>query len=210
MSSTGNSIQYLIITCNEKDPEKSLLCMWIYIFIWSESVSRSVVSNSLWLHGLLHARLPCPWNSPEKNIGVGCHALLQGIFPTQWLNPQPLQLLHCRQILYCWATGEAHKELTAVVAQSPSHVPLFAAPQTATHKTSLSLTISWSLPKFMLIASVMLSSHLILWRPLLLLPSIFPSIRLFQWVVCSHQMTKILKLQLQYQSFQWIFRVHLP
>ena len=82
MSSTGNSIQYLIITCNEKDPEKSLLCIWIYIFIWSESVSFSVVSNSLWLHGLSHARLPCSWNSPEKNIGVGCHALLQGIFPT--------------------------------------------------------------------------------------------------------------------------------
>ena len=33
---------------------------------------------------------------------------------------------------------------------------------------------------------------------------------LFQWVVCSHQMTKILELQLQHQSFQWIFRVDLP
>ena len=44
---------------------------------------------------------------------------------------------------------------------------------------SLSLTISWSLPKFMFIASVMSSSHLILWHPLLLLPSIFPSIRDF-------------------------------
>ena len=36
-------------------------------------------------------------DSPSKNIGVGCHALLQGIFPTQGLNPG---LLHCRQILY--------------------------------------------------------------------------------------------------------------
>ena len=43
-------------------------------------------------------------------------------------------------------------------------------------QASLSLTISWSLPKFMFIALVMLSSHLILWCPLLLLPSIFPSI----------------------------------
>ena len=33
---------------------------------------------------------------------------------------------------------------------------------------------------------------------------------LFQWVICSHQMTKILELELQYQSFQWIFRVDLP
>ena len=47
------------------------------------------------------------------------------------------------------------------------------------HQASLSLTISQSLPKFMFIALVMLSSHLILWHPLLLLPSIFPSIRDF-------------------------------
>ena len=40
----------------------------------------------------------CPWNSPGKNTGVGCHALLQGIFPTQGCNPG---FLHCRQILYC-------------------------------------------------------------------------------------------------------------
>ena len=47
------------------------------------------------------------------------------------------------------------------------------------HHTSLSLTISWSLPKFMSVAPVMPSSHLILWCPLLLLPSIFSSIRDF-------------------------------
>ena len=45
-----------------------------------------------------------PWDSLGKNTGVGCHALLQGIFPTQGLNSH---LLHCRQILYCWATREA-------------------------------------------------------------------------------------------------------
>ena len=38
-----------------------------------------------------------PWDSPGKNTGVGCHFLLQGIFPTQGLN---LGLLHCRQTLY--------------------------------------------------------------------------------------------------------------
>ena len=42
-------------------------------------------------------RLLCPWNSPGKNTGVGCHSLLQGIFPTQESN---LCLLHRRQILY--------------------------------------------------------------------------------------------------------------
>ena len=43
------------------------------------------------------ARLLCPWNSPGKNTGAGCHFLLQRIFPTQGSN---LGLLHCRQILY--------------------------------------------------------------------------------------------------------------
>ena len=50
-------------------------------------LSHSVVSDSLRSHGLQPARLLCPWNSPGKNTGVGCHALLQGIFPTQGLNP---------------------------------------------------------------------------------------------------------------------------
>ena len=50
-------------------------------------------------------------------------------------------------------------------------------------------------------------NHLILCHPLLLLPSVFPSIRvLFKWVSSSHQVAKVLELQLQHQSFQWIFR----
>jgi len=62
-----------------------------------------------------------------------------------------------------------------VDVQSPNHVWLFETPWIAAHQASLSLTISQSLPKFMSIASLMPSSHLILWCPLLL-PSIFPSI----------------------------------
>ena len=60
-----------------------------------------------------------------------------------------------------------------------SHVQLFATPWTAAHQAALSLFISWSLPKFMSIESVMLSNHLILRCPLLLLPSIFPIIKVF-------------------------------
>ena len=63
--------------------------------------------------------------------------------------------------------------------QSLSHVQLFATPWTAAHQASLSITSSWSLLKLMSIESVMPSNHLILCRPLLLLPSIFPSIRVF-------------------------------
>ena len=62
---------------------------------------------------------------------------------------------------------------------SLSHVRLFATPWTAAHQASLSITNSWSLPKLMSIKSVMPSNHLIICRPLLLLPSIFPSIRVF-------------------------------
>ena len=60
-----------------------------------------------------------------------------------------------------------------------SHVRLFAAPWTAAHQASLSITNSQSLFKFMSIESVMPSNHLILCHPLLHLPSVFPSIRVF-------------------------------
>ena len=60
-----------------------------------------------------------------------------------------------------------------------SHVQLFATPWTAACQASLSITNSWSLLKLMSIESVMSSNHLILCHPLLLLPSIFPSIRVF-------------------------------
>ena len=59
--------------------------------------SCSVVSDSLLPHGLQPAKFFCPWDSPGKHTGVGCHDLLQGIFPTQESNPG---LLHCRQMLY--------------------------------------------------------------------------------------------------------------
>ena len=57
-----------------------------------KSESHSVMSNSLRPHGLYSL-----WNSPGQNIGVGSLSFLQGIFPTQGLNPG---LLHCRRILY--------------------------------------------------------------------------------------------------------------
>ena len=58
----------------------------------SESESHSVMSDSLGPHGLYS-----PWNSPGENTRMGSFSLLQGIFPTQGLNPG---LPHCRQIIY--------------------------------------------------------------------------------------------------------------
>ena len=63
--------------------------------------------------------------------------------------------------------------------QSLSHVRVFVTPWTAAHQASLSITNFWSLLKLMSIELVMPSNHLILCHPLLLLSSIFPSIRVF-------------------------------
>ena len=89
-----------------------------------------------------------------------------------------------------------------VVVQLLSHVRFFANPWTAACQAFLSFTISLSFLKLMSIESVMPSNHHIFCRPLLLLPSIFPSIRVFssESVLCI--MWPVLKFQLQHQSFQ--------
>ena len=70
-------------------------------------------------------------------------------------------------------------KLVNVVVRFLSCVRLFVTPWTAAHKASLSFTISWSLLKLISIELMMPSNHLIFCHPLLLLPSIFPSIRVF-------------------------------
>ena len=66
-----------------------------------------------------------------------------------------------------------------IVAQLLSHVRLFTTPWTAAHQAPLIFTISQSLLKLLSIESVMPSNHLVIFHPLLLMPSIFPSIRAF-------------------------------
>ena len=58
------------------------------------SAVQSVVSDSLQKYGLQSARRHCAWGFPGKNTGMGCHFLLQGIFPTQGSNSHLLHLLH--------------------------------------------------------------------------------------------------------------------
>ena len=74
----------------------------------------------------------------------------------------------------------------AVVVQSLSFVLLFMTPWTAARQAPLSSTTSWSFLKFTSIESVMPSNHLILCHPILLLPSIFPSIRVFSNELALH------------------------
>ena len=145
---------------------------------------------------------------PGKSTGVGCHALLQGISPTQGSN---LVSHTAGRFFTSWANREAQFQVSVqfslsvmsdflwpqrfrlpsvnmwiqislqdvVAVQLLSYVQLFVTPWTAARQASLSFTLSWSLLKLTSIESVMPSNHLILCRPLLLPPSIFPSIRVF-------------------------------
>ena len=92
--------------------------------------------------------------------------------------------------------------------QSLSRVRLFATPWTAACQDSLSVTNSQSPPKPMSVESVMPSNHLILCHPLLLLPSVFPTIRVFsnESALCIRWP---LEFQLQHQLFQWASRTDL-
>ena len=129
--------------------------------------------------------------------GTGCHdlcflnVLLLTFLGTRWTLPvckfsyfliseKYLSLIFHDSICYAFCISSV---------QSHNLVRLFATPWTATHEASLSITNSQSLLKFMSVESVMPSSHLILCPPLLLLPSVFPSISVFsnKSVVCIRQ-----------------------
>ena len=96
-----------------------------------------------------------------------------------WVPITCRQLLKKLEIHYWGKPIISYSHKTFVVVQSLSHVSLLATPRTATGQASLSITNTRSLLKLMTIESVMPSNHLILCRPLLFLPSIFPSIRVF-------------------------------
>ena len=138
-------------------------------------------------------RVLCPWAFPGKSTGVGFNFLLQGIFLTRyWTHVSCIDRLFFFFFLNPWVTRKAldsgktdhlfglfHKLVQFSSVQSLSRVWLFATPWITAHQASLSITKSQSLPKLMSIKSVMSSSHLILCRPLLFLPPIPPSIRVF-------------------------------
>ena len=188
----------------------------LYSLTWSPEASLEV--NKLWpsLWNIFHsfisnvqlfaiprtvaARLLHPGDSSGKNTWVGCHALLQGIFRTQGSNPGLLGW----QILY----HLSHQGHPLSSIQLLSCVQLFVTPWTTARQASLSITnsqlaqthVHWVSDAIQ--PSHPLSSHS--------LPAFNLSQHqgLFQWVSSSNQLAKVLELQLQYQSFQWIFRLH--
>ena len=130
-------------------------------------VSHSVVSDSLLI------RLLCPWGFSRQGYWSGC--LLQGIFLTQGSN---LHLLHCRQIL-CHPNHQGSPQIYYQFRSVAQSCPTLATTWTVACQASLSITNSRSLLKLIFIQSVMPSNYFILCHPHLLLPSIFPRIRVF-------------------------------
>ena len=153
---------------------------------------------SLQPHGLCS-----PWNSSGQDTGVGSLSLSRG---SSQPRDRTRESHIAGRFFNSWATREAHRKTTHLFlvleiiqtnnkvfcvsmclsvfmvsqsVQSLSRVWLFAAPCTEARQASLSITNSWSLLKLLSIMSATLSHYLILCRPLLLPPSIFPSIRVF-------------------------------
>ena len=106
---------------------------------------------------------------------MGCHFFLQGIFLTQGSDPPLLHLLH-RQVGSLPPEPPGKPSLLLQFNSVAQSCPSLCNPWTAAHQTPLSFTISQSLRKLMSVESEIPSNHLILCRPLLNLPSIFPSI----------------------------------
>ena len=184
------------------------------LYCWWEC---KLVSNTLRLRGLQHAKLPCPslsprvcsdswplnrWYYPIISFSVGPFFSFPQCFPASgsfgmsWLFPPggqsigalvsaPVFLMNIHGWFPLRLTGlislksRGLSKMFSDIVQLLSHVWLFMTPWTAARQTSLSNTYSLSLLNLMPIELVLPSNQLILCCPLLLLPSIFPSIRVF-------------------------------
>ena len=154
----------------------------------------SVVADSLWAHELLF----CPWNFQAKMLER------VAISPSR-VSSQPKDQTWSPESVALAGRFFTTEPPQFSSVQLLSCVWLFVIPWTIAHQASLSITNSWSVPKLMSMESVMPSNHLILCCLLLLLPSIFPSIKVFSndSALHSHQVAKVFKFQVQHQSFQW-------
>ena len=148
---------------------KSILLKWVCVFVCSVTQSCQTLCD------------PMNCISPGPSI--------HGIFPATYWSGQPFPsprdldtivteiVPFSEQTYVCWRDRIVREFGMDMSVQSLSHIRLFVTPWTAASQASLSITNSWSLLKLMSIEMVMPSNHLILCHSLLLLPSIFPSIR---------------------------------
>jgi len=162
---------------------------WAQFLGWEDSLERELVTHSNIL----------AWKIPWTEELCGLQSTGSQRVGHDWVtNVHISKLIKIQTLNMC-------NFYTLVVFQSLSHVWLFSTPWTAARQPSLSFTISQSLLKLMSIELMMSSNHLIFCCPLLLLPSIFPII--FPMNPFFTSGGQCMKLQLQRQSFQWIFKV---
>ena len=144
--------------------------MFVFVInMYSVQFSHSVVSDSLRPHGLQHRRLPCP--APTPGVYSNSCPFSWWCYPTTSSFVVPFS-----------SHLQSFPEFSSVQfssVQSLSHLRLFATPWIAARQASLSITNSRSSLRLTSIESVMPSNHLILCHPLLLLPPIPPSIKVF-------------------------------
>ena len=179
-----------------------------------KSVSHSIECNCLQPHRLYHISLLCVWNSPGKSTGVGCHSLLQGIFPNEGWN---LGLPHCRWILYNLSSRKA--ESWTQICLISSSVQFSSVTQSCPtlcnpmNRSTPGLPVHYHLPEFTQthmhwVGDAIQPSHP-LSSPIPPAPNPSQHQGLFQWVSSSNEVAKVLEFQLQHQSFQWIPRTDL-
>ena len=103
------------------------------------------MSETLWPFGLLPARLLCPWDFQAKILEWVAIFLLQGIFPTQGLNPCVLDVLHCRQILYPLShQGSSQTSVYILRKKNSEHLLDFVRNMTSWRQNSETNQLRWS------------------------------------------------------------------
>ena len=129
--------------------------------------------------------------------------LIDGSFKSQYNFPLPFWAPMIEKGMSLPGHPKFSSSVQFSSVQSLSYVWLFATPWIAAHQASRSITNSWSSLRLMSIELVMPSSHLILCHPLLFLPPILPSIRVFSNELTLHmRWPKVLEFQPQHHSFQ--------
>ena len=125
----------LLISEKLPTPIATLPFSLTYNEVWlSLLFSHQVTSDSLRPHGPQPTSLLCPWDSPGKNTEVGCHAFLQGIFPTQRSNPRLLVFCIGKRVLYRQRhLGSPHNEVFSSVRFSRSVVSNSFRPHESQH-----------------------------------------------------------------------------
>ena len=143
-----------------------------FCFVFCETKLNLLADEILFILFIISKSLACGRGSVLRLWSTDCQCLWS---QNSW-RPGPRNLLSYHELHFI----PVCTTLSSIVVQQLSHVCFFVTPWTATRQASLSFTVSQSLLKLMSIESMMPSSHLILCHPLLLLPSVLPS--LFQCI----------------------------